>query len=347
MRKTLLGQTGLKVSSACLGTMTFGEQNDQQSSHAQLDMALDHGINFIDTAEMYPVPPKAETCGRTEEILGHWTKMRTKRCDFILATKAIGYGHQFPYIRGGRSAPDAKNLKLALENSLRRLQTDYIDLYQIHWPDRETNYFGQLGFTVPASKHAHVSILETLEALGCLVKEGKVRSIGVSNETPWGVSKYLEYSNNKSLPRIASIQNPYSLLNRSFEAGLAEFSHREQVSLLAYSPLAMGMLTGKYLKRPWPPESRFARFNRFTRYLSEQSFRATECYRKLADQNGLTLTELALGYLNSKPFMTSMILGATTLEQLRENIRASQTQLNAALLTKIDDIHRIYTYPSP
>ena len=350
MRKNLLGQSEIKVSAVCLGTMTFGEQNTVKDTHTQLDLAVDMGINFIDTAEMYPVPPKNSTKGLSEEFIGHWQKIKSHRSSLVIATKIIGNGINFPYIREGKSHPDLKNIEAAIDASLTRLQTDYIDLYQIHWPDRETNYFGQLGFddnTNLSSEQNITMIHETLEALQTCINQGKIRAIGISNETPWGVAQYLSGSAQNGLPKIVSIQNPYSLLNRSFEVGLSEFALRENVSLLAYSPLAMGMLTGKYAQKPWPPEARMSRFERFSRYLNTNAFKTVEKLIVLSEESGFSLVELALGFVTGKKFVTSTIIGATTMEQLRENIVACQTNLPKEIIFKLDDIHREITIPCP
>ncbi len=350
MRQNLLGQSEIKVSAVCLGTMTFGEQNTVKDSHEQLDLALDMGINFFDTAEMYPVPPKNASKGLSEEFIGHWPKIKSSRSSLILATKIIGNGINFPYIREGKSRPDLKNIGVALDASLQRLQTDYIDLYQIHWPDRETNYFGQLGFddSINVKDEKNItSIHETLYALQKFINQGKIRAIGISNETPWGVAQYLAEHKLNGLPLVNSIQNPYSLLNRSFEVGLAEFAMRENLSLLAYSPLAMGMLSGKYAQKPWPPEARMSRFERFSRYLKPNAFKTVDLLLNLSRDSGFSLVELALGFVSGKNFVTSTIIGATTIGQLRENILACQINLPSEIIRKLDEIHREITLPCP
>ncbi len=346
MRK--LGRTDLEVSSLCLGTMTWGEQNSERDGHEQMDYAVTQGINFFDVAEMYPVPPKAETYGRTEEIVGTWFAKTGKRKDIVLATKVAGPG-QMDYMRGGPKL-DRKSVLAACDTSLARLQTDYIDLYQIHWPSRATNYFGQLGFK-PSDDSRAPPIEETLGALGELVKAGKVRHIGVSNETPWGVSEYLRLSRpdngSASLPRPVSIQNPYSLLNRSFEVGLAEFSHREQISLLAYSPLAFGMLAGKYLNGQRPANARLTLYSRFSRYNGDHAMAATQAYADLAKEQGLALNQMALAFVTSRHFTTANIIGATSMEQLKSNIASHQLKLSKAVIDGIDAIHKRYTIPCP
>ncbi|RMF18775.1 MAG: NADP(H)-dependent aldo-keto reductase [Gammaproteobacteria bacterium] len=340
-----LGRTDMRVSALCLGTMTWGEQNTQDEAFEQMDRAVAAGINFLDTAELYPVPPKAETQGRTETIIGHWFKSRGCRDKVILATKAAGPGDWVSYIRGGPRF-NAKHLTQALNDSLRRLQTDYVDLYQLHWPDRNTNFFGRLGYE-PDPDEQQTPILETLEVLADFVKAGKVRAIGLSNETPWGVSRFLHYAESLGLPRVASIQNPYNLLNRTFEVGLAEFAHREQVGLLAYSPLAFGVLSGKYLGGPWPEGARITLFKRFSRYLNAQGIAATEAYVKLARTHGLSPVHMALQFVTTRPFVTSNIIGATTLAQLEENLASLDTELSDEVLQGIEEIHEQYRYPCP
>jgi aryl-alcohol dehydrogenase-like predicted oxidoreductase len=345
MRYRKLGQSDLTVSKICLGTMTFGEQNTEAEGHAQLDMALDYGVNFIDTAEMYSIPPRAETYGKTEEIIGSWLKKSGKRDQIILASKVIGQADWMPHVRNGRACLDRKNLELAVENSLKRLQTDYLDLYQIHWPDRKTNFFGKLGYSYSQQKPP-TDIEETLNALADLVKAGKVRTIGISNETPWGVMEYLKLSEKLSLPRIVSIQNPYNLLNRSYEIGLSEISYQEQVDLLAYSPLGFGVLTGKYIKQQ-PKNSRLSLFAEYKRYSNDNGIAATKEYVKLAEKNNLSATQLALAFINSRPFIGTNIIGATNLVQLKENIESTTIDLSDEILQEIDVIHQRYPNPCP
>lgn len=327
--------------------MTFGQQNSEAEAFAQLDLALEQGINFLDTAEMYPVPPRSQTQGRTESIIGNWLRERGNRNRLIIATKVAGPGRDWlPHIRGGNNRLDRANIEAAVEGSLRRLQIDCIDYYQIHWPDRQSNYFGMPGYPWPAEDDS-VPIEETLDVLGDLVKAGKIREFGVSNETPWGVMRYLSLSEQRGLPRIQGIQNPYSLLNRGFETGLAEISHREQVGLLAYSPLGFGVLSGKYLGGQRPPEARLTLFPDYTRYSNSQAELATEAYVKLAREAGLNPARMALAFVTSRPFTTSTIIGATTLEQLRSNIASAEMKLSAELLEAIDAIHQRYTNPAP
>jgi len=343
-----LGRTDTEVSLIGLGTMTWGEQNSEAEAHEQLDYALSRGINLVDTAEMYPVPPKPETQGRTETYIGTWLAKTKRRQDIVLASKAAGPvrdpkrpGH----IRDGKTNLDRKNLTAALDASLKRLQTDYLDLYQLHWPDRTTATFGR-GYPWIDDDHT-VPIQETLEVLQDFVRAGKVRHIGVSNETPWGVAQFIKHAENHDLPRIATIQNPYSLLNRVYETGLSEFSHLEQVSLLAYSPLAMGMLSGKYLNGARPEGARLTLFTRFTRYSNPQAEAATEQYVKLARDHGLSPTHLALAWVNQQPSVASNLIGATTLEQLKENIDSVDVTLSADILKAIDAIHMQHPNPAP
>lgn len=343
MQYSQLGHADIKVSKICLGTMTFGEQNSEHEAHQQLDYALARGINFIDTAEMYPVPPKQETQGCTEAYIGSWLHKRKCREQIILATKVAGPG-MMEYLRGGVEL-SAKQIRQALQESLKRLNTDYIDLYQVHWPARNTNYFGQLGYQ--SNEEINTPIKETLEALHELVTSGQVRTLGISNETPWGMMQYLNLAENNNWPRIVSVQNPYNLLNRSYEVGLAEMSHRENVGLLAYSPLGFGILTGKYLKGKRPAGARITKFERFTRYNSAEASKATEKYVALAEEYNITPAQLALAYVNSRPFVTSNIIGATSMEQLRENIDSIDVMLSNDVIQRIEEIHQMIPNPSP
>lgn len=345
MEQRNLGRSDLSVSLICLGSMTWGEQNSEQEAFAQLDCAVAHGINFIDVAEMYPVPPRAETQGRTETYLGNWLKARGRREDLVLATKVSGPGNGLSYLPGGPRLT-RERIETALDGSLKRLQTDYIDLYQVHWPDRDCNFFGQLGYR-HNPEEASTPIAETLDALSAQVKAGKIRHIGLSNETPWGTMNYLQLAAMKDQPRIVSIQNPYNLLNRSYEVAMAEISQREDVGLLAYSPLAFGVLTGKYLGGAKPAGARLSRYTRFQRYNSPQAEKAAQAYADLARQNGLSPAQLALAFVNSRSFLTSNIIGATSLAQLEANIASHEIRLSDTILNDIEDIHRIYTYPAP
>jgi aryl-alcohol dehydrogenase-like predicted oxidoreductase len=346
MKMHQLGRTDLTVSRVCLGTMTFGEQNTESDAHSQLDYALERGINFIDTAEMYPVPPNARTQGSTERFIGSWLKQSGKRGQVVLATKAAGPNPNMSWIRGGRQNLDAANLRAALEDSLRRLQTDYVDLYQLHWPSRNVPIFGANSFD-PAKERDSVPIEETLAALGDLVKEGKIRHIGVSNESPWGVSEYIKQAEMKGLPRIATIQNLYNLTARAFETTLLdEVCYREGVSLLAYSPLAFGQLSAKYLDDPkahgrltifpptWSP-----------RYLRPPVLAAVKEYAALARANGMLPSQMSLAWCYSRWFVGSTIIGATNLAQLKENIDAEVLVLSDDIVTAIDAIHARYTNP--
>ena len=346
MQHRPLGHTGIDVSVLCLGTMTFGEQNTEAQAHAQLDRALAAGVNFIDTAEMYPVPPRAETQGRTESYIGSWLAARGCRDQVILATKVAGPGDWINWLRGGGHRLDRRNIEAALDASLRRLRTDYVDLYQLHWPDRETNFFGKLGFS-PAQEDDSVPLIETLEVLGDLVKAGKVRAVGVSNETPWGLMRYLSLAQQHGLPRMASIQNPYSLLNRTFEIGLAEVAIRERCGLLAYSPLGFGVLSGKYLGGQRPVGARLTLFERFSRYSNPESERATARYVDLARRHGLDPAQMALAWVTSRPFTTSNIIGATTLEQLESNLASVELGLTEEVISEIEAIHQTQPNPAP
>ncbi|URQ60196.1 NADP(H)-dependent aldo-keto reductase [Pantoea alhagi] len=336
----------LEVSQLGLGTMTFGEQNSEADAHAQLDLAVSCGINLIDTAEMYPVPPRPETQGLTESYIGNWLKARGNRDKIVLATKVAGPSRGSDAGIRPAQVLDRKNIRVALEASLKRLNTDYIDLYQVHWPQRQTNCFGKLGYQYTDTS-VPVTLLETLEALAEQVRAGKIRYIGVSNETPWGVMRYLQLAEKHELPRIVSIQNPYSLLNRSFEVGLAEISQHEGVELLAYSSLAFGTLSGKYLNGARPAGARNTLFSRFTRYSGEQSQQAVAEYVDLARSHGIDPAQMALAFVRQQPFVASTLLGATTLEQLQSNIDSYQLTLSGELLEQLEAIHRRYTYPAP
>jgi len=336
----------LEVSQLGLGTMTFGEQNSEADAHAQLDLAISSGINLIDTAEMYPVPPRPETQGLTEKYIGSWLKKTGSRDKIILASKVAGPTRGNDASIRPNMALDRKNIREALDASLKRLNTDYMDLYQLHWPQRQTNFFGKLGYQYSASS-VPVTLLETLEALAEQVRAGKIRYIGVSNETPWGVMRYLQLAEKHELPRIVSIQNPYSLLNRSFEVGLAEISQHEGVELLAYSCLAFGTLSGKYLNGAQPAGARNTLFSRFTRYSGEQSQLAVAEYVALANKHQIDPSQMALAFVRQQPFVSSTLLGATTLEQLKINIDSANLTLSSEILEELEAIHRRYTYPAP
>jgi aryl-alcohol dehydrogenase-like predicted oxidoreductase len=348
MQYRRLGRTDIDVSVICLGTMTWGEQNSEAEAHQQLDMTLDAGVNFIDAAEMYPVPTRAETYGRTEECIGSWFARGAPRGKVILATKVVGRDHvRFPYVRGGNTRLNRTHIEAAIDGSLRRLQTDYVDLYQLHWPDRPTNNFGRLGYGNDAETES-IPIEETLTVLADLVKAGKVRMIGLSNETPWGMMEFLRVADRTGLPRVVSIQNPYSLLNRTFEIGLAEMAIREDVGLLAYSPLAMGVLTGKYIGGAKPEGARLTLFgDRMVRYNHPNGHKATELYVKLAREHGLDPALMALAYVNSRPFVTSTIPGATKAEHIRTMIDSVSVTLPQTAIDGIDAIHREIGNPCP
>ncbi len=349
MKYRKLGHTDIEVSLIGLGTMTWGEQNTESEAHEQIDYALSQGVNLVDTAEMYPVPPKAETQGRTETYIGTWLAKTGRRNDIVLASKVAGAAtdpKRPSHLRSGQTHLDRKNMTEALDASLKRLQTDYLDLYQLHWPDRTTTIFGRPAYPWKNDEYT-VPIEETLEVLQDFVKAGKVRHIGVSNETPWGVAQYLKLAETRKLPRIASIQNPYNLLNRIYENGLSEFSHLEGVGLLAYSPLAMGVLAGKYLNGARPEGARMTLFTRFDRYSKPQAELATAEYVQLAHDQGLSPATMALAFVNQQPFVTSNLIGATRLDQLKENIDSVEVTLSADVMTTIQSIHQRYPNPAP
>ncbi|XUW89735.1 NADP(H)-dependent aldo-keto reductase [Burkholderia sp. M6-3] len=345
-----LGDSDVQVSLIGLGTMTWGEQNTEHDAHAQIDYALDHGVNLIDTAEMYPVPPRAETQGSTERFIGTWlAKHRSAREKIVLATKIAGPArqpHNPRHIRGETNQFDRKNLTEALNDSLKRLQTDYVDLYQLHWPDRNTMTFGRPAYPWVDDEYT-VPIDETLSVLADFVKAGKVRHVGVSNETPWGVAQFLRASEKLGLPRIVSIQNPYSLLNRTYEVGLSEYAHRDNIGLLAYSPLAFGWLSGKYEGGARPAGARISLFERFQRYSKPQAIQATTRYVELAKRHRMSPAQLALAFVNSRPFVTSNLIGATSLDQLKENIASVDVKLSREVLDEIDALHQLQPNPAP
>lgn len=340
-----LGRSDLQVSALCLGSMTWGEQNSEAEGFAQIDRAKACGINFLDTAEMYPVPPRRDTYGATERIIGNYFKARGDRADWVLASKVAGPGNGIDYIRGGQLKHNRRHIVAALDDSLKRLQTDWIDLYQLHWPERSTNFFGQLGYR--HQEQDFTPLQETLEVLGEQVKAGKIRHIGLSNETAWGTMKYLQLADQLGLPRAVSIQNPYNLLNRSFEVGLAEVAMREQCGLLAYSPLAFGMLSGKYENGARPANARITLFSRFARYTNPQAIAACSRYVTLAREHGLDPAQMALAFVTRQPFVTSNIIGATSLEQLESNLGSLSLELSDELLDAIEAIHREQPNPAP
>jgi len=345
-----LGASGLAVSQIALGTMTWGEQNTEAEAHAQIDLALAQGVNFIDAAEMYPVPPKPETQGRTESYIGSWLAKSHQRDQIILATKAAGPASDPKrpgHIRDGHPHFDRKNLSAALHDSQKRLQTDYVDLYQLHWPDRNANIFGQLNYVWQDDPLGSTPIEQTLAVLKEFVDAGKIRCIGLSNETPWGVAQFLKAADTLNLPRVVSIQNPYNLLNRVYEIALAEFTQREGIGLLAYSPLGFGLLSGKYQDGARPASARLTLFDRFTRYDSPEARAATTAYVALAKQLGLTPVQLALGFVNHRPFVASTIIGATSLAQLQQDLDSVAVKLDADALAAVDAIHQRWPNPAP
>lgn len=347
MQYRKLGKTNLDVSVICLGTMTWGSQNSEAEAHAQIDYALDQGVNFLDTAEMYPVTPSlAETRGLTETYIGTWLAQNKRRDEVILATKVSG-PTMAEDIRGGGNRLDRRNIEAAIDTSLQRLQTDYVDLYQLHWPDRQAPRFGQRGLSALKDAPETVSLEETLSVLDDIVRSGKVRHIGVSNETAWGVSQFLSIAEGRGYPRIASIQNPYSLLNRTFEINLSEFALREDVGLLAYSPLAAGHLTGKYLNGVIPKGSRLDIAHQFGRYHAPQQPDATQRYVEIASKYGLDPAQLALAFVNNQAFVTSNIIGATSMDQLKTAIGSIDISLSDEILQEIEAVHKIYPDPCP
>ncbi|MGA8864663.1 MAG: NADP(H)-dependent aldo-keto reductase [Gallionella sp.] len=339
-----LGSSDLKVSSLCLGTMAFGEQNSEAEAHAQLDLAVSRGVNFIDAAEMYPVPPRAETQGRTESYIGSWLKHQP-RDKLVVATKIAGPSRGFAWIRNSPRI-DRQNLEAAIDSSLKRLQTDYVDLYQIHWPDRYVPMFGATSYDA-SQEHDTVPISEQLQVLADLVKTGKVRHVGLSNETPWGVSEFIRCAEKLGLPRVVTVQNAYHLMNRSFETGLAEVCHHLQVGLLAYSPLAFGHLSGKYLADP-NAKGRITQFANFgQRYEKPNVPAATKEYVRIAQEAGLTPATMALAFARTRRFTGSVIIGATNLNQLNENLDSAEVALPAEVLEKIEAVHKVYPNPAP
>ncbi len=343
-----LGNTDVKVSSICLGTMTWGQQNTEAEGHEQLDYALDQGVNFIDTAELYAIPPRPETAGSTERIIGSWLKARGGRDRVVLATKVVGRS-EATWFRDGGEMPvlDKKNIEFAIDGSLKRLNTDYVDLYQIHWPDRLIPMFGSTERAESANKAPEVPIEETLEALNGLVKAGKVRHIGLSNETAWGLSRFLSAAEKSGGPRVVSVQNAYSLINRTYEDGLSEFHEREDVGLLAYSPLGQGYLTGKYLDGARPAGARTTLFQRGQRYEKPGAEEAIRKYVALAKEVDLDPAQLALAFVTSRPFVTSNIIGATTMEQLKTDIASHAVTITPDIEARIAEIHQIHRNPAP
>ncbi len=338
--------SSLEISTLGLGTMTFGEQNSEADAHAQLDYAISQGINLIDVAEMYPVPPRPETQGLTETYVGNWLAKRGNREKVVLASKVSGPSRNNDSGIRPNQGLDRKNIRIALEDSLKRLQTDHLDLYQVHWPQRPTNCFGTLGYKWADSAPV-ITLLETLEALTEFQRAGKIRYIGVSNETAFGVMRYLQLAEKHELPRIVTIQNPYSLLNRSYEVGLAEVTQYEGIELLAYSCLAFGTLSGKYLNGAKPAGARNTLFSRFTRYSGEQAQKAIAAYVDIAKRHNLDPSQMALAFVRRQPFVASTLLGATTMEQLKANVESLHLELSEEVLAEIEAVHQVYTYPAP
>ena len=341
-----LGNTDLDVSTICLGTMTWGEQNSEKEGFEQMDFALSQGVNFWDTAEIYSIPMREETYGETEKIIGNWFQKTKKRNDVVLATKVCGNTSN-KYIRGGGNSFGKKKITEALDESLRRLKTDYIDLYQLHWPERSTNFFGDYGYEHDENDKDWTPFEEILESLKKFIKQGKIRYVGLSNETAWGLSKFLELSKMKGLPKMMSVQNPYNLLNRTYEVGLAEISIREQSGLLAYSPLAFGYLTGKYRNNKLPAKSRMQLFKNFNRYKNENGQKAIDEYYKISKKYNLDFTQMSLKFCEIQHFTTSVIIGATTMEQLKTNIESVNVNLNSDIINDINKIQQKYPNPCP
>jgi len=339
-----LGNTDINVSTICLGTMTWGEQNTQSEAFEQMNYSLENGVNFWDTAELYAVPPKAETYGHTETIIGNWFEETKKRKDVILASKVGGPSRK--YMRNGENSFTGKNLEDALHGSLKRLKTDYIDLYQLHWPERNVNNFGRLGYE--HKENDWNKFEDVLENLKKFIEEGKIRYVGLSNETPWGVMNYLQLSRDKDLPRMMSIQNPYSLLNRSYEVGLAEVSIRENIGCLSYSPLASGYLTGKYRNKKFPKGSRMERdFDFWTRYRKPNMEEAVEDYYKISQKFDLDMSQMSIKFCEVQDFMTSVIIGATTMEQLKTNVESVKVNLDSEVIKEINNVQKKYPNPCP
>jgi aryl-alcohol dehydrogenase-like predicted oxidoreductase len=344
MKYSYLPSTEIKVSKICLGTMTFGNQNSEHEAYEQMDYALDKGVNFFDTAELYPVPATPQLYADTEKIIGKWMKERKNRDQIVLATKIAGPGDYTKHIR--TTGFSKNSIISAVDGSLKRLKTDYIDLYQLHWPERVTNTFGKRGFNASFDYNWKENFQSVLESLKTLILAGKIRTIGLSNENPWGFMKYLELSKN-NLPKTITIQNPYSLLNRLFEVGNAEICARENVGLLAYSPLGFGVLSGKYLGGKIPKDSRLSLFPNLSRFSGENSMRATEFYNEIAKKYEMSLTQMSLSFVNSRSFVTSNIIGASKLSQLKENIESINIDLSEDVLSEIEKVHNMIPNPAP
>ncbi|MDA9073180.1 aldo/keto reductase [Pelagibacteraceae bacterium] len=345
MKFKKLGNTNLDVSVICLGTMTWGTQNSEKDAFEQMDYSVNNGVNFFDTAEIYSVPPDSESFGKTETMIGNWFEKRRNREKIILASKVAG--PRLDWVRGGENNYNEKNIGKAIDGSLKRLKTDYIDLYQLHWPERSTNCFGRREFQVNKDEAEWNDFESVLKALEKFIKSGKIRYIGMSNETPYGLSKYLELSKNKDLPRMMSVQNPYSLVNRTYEIGMSEISIREKCGLLVYYPLAAGALSGKYRGGQMPKNSRMTLFKGWERMINPLAMKAYDEYYELAREYNMTMVQLAQAFVNSRPFVTSNIIGATTMEQLKENIGSIGRELTEEMMEKINLIHNNNPNPSP
>ncbi len=345
MKYTTLPNTAIKVSKICLGTMTWGNQNSETEGHQQMDYALEQGVNFFDTAELYSFPATLKTYGATEKIIGNWFQKTGNRDKVVLASKIAGGGGYTAHIRKG--GLNRKNIIEAIEGSLKRLQTDYIDLYQLHWPNRGVNCFGVRDYPYKYSKKEAENHLEILETLNDLIQQGKIKHVGLSNETPWGTMKYLQTAEQHNLPRMITIQNSYSLIHRGFETGMSEVSLRENIGLLAYSPLAFGVLSGKYINEKQPKNARVTLFPQLNRYSSPQIEKAVIAYQKIADKHNINLSQMALAYINQLPFVTSNIIGATKMEQLKENINSIHITLSQDVLKEIEQVHRVIPNPAP
>ena len=343
MKFRKLGTTDIDVSLICLGTMTWGTQNTEKDAYEQMDYAVSQGINFFDTAEVYSIPPTPDSYGKTEVMIGNWFQKRKNRDKIILASKVAGPGCD--WVRGGGNNFDEKKIGEAIDGSLKRLKTDYIDLYQLHWPERFTNFFGRREYL---HKERDWNNFESiLEALEKFIKSGKIRHIGMSNETPYGLSRYLEISKNKGAPRMMSVQNPYNLVNRTYEIGMSEISIREKCGLLVYYPLAAGGLTGKYRNGKMPKDSRMALFKGWERHLNPLAMKAYDEYFKLAKDFNLTMVQLAQSFVNSRPFVTSNIIGATKMDQLKENVESIDIEFTDEMMERVNEIHNNNPNPSP
>lgn len=346
MQYETLPQINEKVSKICLGTMTWGQQNTESQAHVQMDLALSAGVNFWDTAEMYPSPPDKDKQGSTERFIGSWFAKTKQRNQVILASKMS----PMSFLRDGKSRFTAEHISSAIDGNLERLQTDYIDVYQLHWPERQANFFSQRGYDSEMAAQSLDDLtpfLETIQALNNEIKKGRIRAYGLSNDTPWGIMRYLWEADKNGLIAPITVQNPYSLLNRLYEVGMAEISHRENIGLLAYSPLGFGVLSGKYLDGKRPAGARLTEYDHYKRYISEQAQQATAQYAKIATDAGLDMAQMALAFVNSRPFVTSNIIGATNTEQLQSNIDSANLVLSSDVLEAIEDVHNVLPNPSP